>query len=177
MSDESEVVEPIAEAPDHKDPETQAINIEELQAFQDSEDQKAETLTWDSQKAPAQKTHGWTYPGVFILTSISMAIVMASDALITGEIGLISNIAIVGLSVIAATQVRTIDYTAAIWSPPLAWMFALLTGGQFGMTMSGSLLRKEVFHLAYGLAYHAVWILGAVLISAAIAIVRHGRHS
>ena len=138
----------------------------------------AETeLSWSSQKLQSQKTHGWTYPGVFILTSLAMAVVMGSDALINGEVGTISNVGLLVLSLIAATQVRTIDYTAAIWSPPLAWVFALATGGQFGMTMSGSLLRKEIFHFAYGLANHAVWILGSVIISATIAIVRHGRRS
>ena len=178
MTDEQEVSEPVAQARAHAEPETQAINMDDIQAFQDAQDEAANpNLTWDTQKVAAPKSHGWTYPGVFILTSIAMGIVMASDALITGNIGLISNIGILALSVIAATQVRTIDYPAAIWSPPLAWVFALLTGGQFGLTMSGSLLRKELFHFAYGLANHAVWILGAVLLSATIAIVRHGRRS
>ena len=169
MTDEpTDFHEPVSEVPESD--ATDVVNQVEPEVH-------APDLSWELQKAIAPKTHGWTYPGVFILTALAMAVVMGSDALITGGIGIISNVGLLLLSVIAATQVRTIDYTAAIWSPPLAWFFALLTGGQFGMTMSGSLLRKEIFHFGYGLANHAVWILGSVIVSGVIAIVRHGRRS
>lgn len=134
-------------------------------------------LSWEAQKKVAPKSSGWTYPGVFILSGLAMAVIMGSDALITGEVGLISNVGLLVFSLIAASQVRSIDYMAAVWAPPIAWVFALCTGGQFGLTMSGSLLRKEIFHFAYGLANHAVWILGSVILAGAIAIVRHGRRS
>lgn len=204
MTDEpTDIHEPVAQVPEGD--ATQALDLTELNEFENeaNEDfadvevdddvlatrevaealesvdavENTPDLSWETQKALAPKTHGWTYPGVFILTGLAMAVVMGSDALITGEVGMISNIGLLVLSTIAATQVRTIDYTAAIWSPPLAWVFALITGGQFGLTMSGSLLRKEIFHFGYGLANHALWILGSVVLSAGIAIVRHGRRS
>ena len=122
---------------------------------------------------PAQM--GWTYPGVIILTSAAMMLVMALDIVITGEIGIVSNIGLVIIGFVGATKVRTADYQAAIWVVPIAWVIALLTTGQLAPMRGGSFLREQVLHLAYGLAMHAWWILGATTLSASIAIFRRGR--
>ena len=121
----------------------------------------------------AQK--GWTYQGVIILTSVAMAIVMALDILITGEIGMVSNIGLVSVGLIGAIKVRVSDYQAAVWVVPIAWLIALLTSGQLAPMRGGSFMREQVLHLAYGLAMHAWWILGATAISASVAIFRRGR--
>lgn len=121
----------------------------------------------------AQK--GWTYQGVIILTSVAMAIVMALDILITGEIGMVSNIGLVIVGLIGAIKVRVSDYQAAVWVVPIAWLIALLTSGQLAPMRGGSFMREQVLHLAYGLAMHAWWILGATAISASVAIFRRGR--
>lgn len=121
----------------------------------------------------AQK--GWTYQGVIILTSVAMVIVMALDILITGEIGMISNIGLVVVGLIGAIKVRVTDYQAAVWVVPIAWLIALLTSGQLAPMRGGSFMREQALHLAYGLAMHAWWILGATAISASVAIFRRGR--
>lgn len=121
----------------------------------------------------AQK--GWTYQGVIILTSVAMVIVMALDILITGEIGMVSNIGLVIVGLIGALKVRVTDYQAAVWVVPIAWMIALLTSGQLAPMRGGSFMREQVLHLAYGLAMHAWWILGATALSASVAIFRRGR--
>ena len=123
--------------------------------------------------APAQQ--GWTYPGVIILTSVAMMLVMALDIIITGDIGLVSNLGLVIVGLIGALKVRTADYQAAIWVAPIAWLIALLTTGQLAPMRGGSFLREQVLHLAYGLAMHAWWILGATALSASVAIFRRGR--
>jgi hypothetical protein len=123
--------------------------------------------------APAQQ--GWTYPGVIILTSVAMMLVMALDIIITGDIGLVSNLGLVIVGLIGALKVRTADYQAAIWVAPIAWLIALLTTGQLAPMRGGSFLREQVLHLAYGLAMHAWWILGATALSAGVAIFRRGR--
>ena len=123
--------------------------------------------------APAQQ--GWTYPGVIILTSVAMMLVMALDIFITGDIGLVSNVGLVIVGMIGALKVRTADYQAAIWVAPIAWLIALLTTGQLAPMRGGSFLREQVLHLAYGLAMHAWWILGATALSASVAIFRRGR--
>ena len=118
---------------------------------------------------------GWTYQGVIILTSVAMVIVMALDILITGEIGMVSNIGLVIVGLIGAIKVRVTDYQAAVWVVPIAWLIALLTSGQLAPMRGGSFMREQVLHLAYGLAMHAWWILGATAISASVAIFRRGR--
>lgn len=123
--------------------------------------------------APNQK--GWTYQGVIILASVAMVIVMALDILITGEIGMVSNIGLVVVGLIGAIKVRVTDYQAAVWVVPIAWLIALLTSGQLAPMRGGSIMREQVLHLAYGLAMHAWWILGATAISASVAIFRRGR--
>ena len=123
--------------------------------------------------APAQQ--GWTYPGVIILTSISMMAVMALDIIFTGEIGIVSNVGLVVVGIVGASKVRTADYQAGIWVAPIAWVIALLTTGQLAPMRGGSFLREQALHLAYGLAMHAWWILGATAISAGVAIFRRGR--
>lgn len=122
---------------------------------------------------PAQQ--GWTYRGVIILTSVAMMIVMAIDIVATGDIGIVSNVGLVIVSLIGALKVRTADYQSAIWVAPIAWLIALLTTGQLAPMRGGSFLREQVLHLAYGLAMHAWWILGATALSAGVAIFRRGR--
>jgi hypothetical protein len=123
--------------------------------------------------APAQQ--GWTYPGVIILTSIAMMAVMALDIIFTGDIGIVSNVGLVVVGIVGAVNVRTADYQAGIWVAPIAWVIALLTTGQLAPMRGGSFLREQALHIAYGLAMHAWWILGATAISAGVAIFRRGR--
>lgn len=118
---------------------------------------------------------GWTYPGVVILTSAAMMIVMAADIVFTGEIGMISNVGLVVAGIIGALNVRTADYQAGIWVVPIAWVVALVTVGQMAPMRGGSFVREQVLHIAYGLAMHAWWILGATALSASIAIFRRAR--
>lgn len=118
---------------------------------------------------------GWTYPGVIILTSLMMISAMSVDLIVTGEIGLISHIGMFTAGVISALKVRTSDYQAAIWVVPIAWVVSLLTVGQFAPMPGGTFFREQALHLAYGLAMHAWWILGATAASSVIAIFRRGR--
>ena len=133
----------------------------------------ANTTIEPLETSPAQQ--GWTYPGVIILTSAAMMVVMALDVIFTGEIGIISNIGLVIVGLVGAVNVRTADYQAAIWVAPIAWVIALLTTGQLAPMRGGSFLREQALHLAYGLAMHAWWILGATALSASVAIFRRGR--
>jgi hypothetical protein len=133
----------------------------------------ANTTIEPVESVPAQI--GWTYPGVIILSSAAMMVVMALDIIFTGEIGIVSNIGLVIVGIVGATKVRTADYQAAIWVTPIAWVIALITTGQLAPMRGGSFLREQVLHIAYGLAMHAWWILGATALSAAIAIFRRGR--
>lgn len=120
--------------------------------------------------------HGWTYQGVFIILAIALSIGMLADVLINNKIDLISNLTLLIVSPIAAWKVRTNDYLAALWAPALVWFTLLMTVGQLAPKRGGSLLREQVLHMAYGLSAHAGWIIGATILSGAIAIVRRGRN-
>jgi hypothetical protein len=133
----------------------------------------ANTTIEPLETTPAQI--GWTYPGVIILTSAAMMVVMALDIIFTGGIGIVSNIGLVIVGLIASIKVRTADYQAAIWVTPIAWVIALLTTGQLAPMRGGSFLREQILHIAYGLSMHAWWILGATALSASVAIFRRGR--
>ena len=124
---------------------------------------------------PAATHGGWTYPGVIILSSAAMMVVMALDIMISGDIGAMSNIGLAIVGIAAAIKVRTPDFLAAVWVVPIAWTVALLTTGQLAPKRGGSFLREQILHLAYGLSMHAGWILGTTAVSAAIAIFRRGR--
>jgi hypothetical protein len=133
----------------------------------------ANTTIEPVESIPAQI--GWTYPGVIILSSAAMMVVMALDIIFTGDVGIVSNIGLVIVGVVGASKVRTADYQAAIWVTPIAWVIALMTTGQLAPMRGGSFFREQVLHIAYGLAMHAWWILGATALSASIAIFRRGR--
>jgi hypothetical protein len=133
----------------------------------------ANTTIEPMESVPAQI--GWTYPGVIILSSAAMMVVMALDIIFTGDIGIVSNIGLVIVGIVGATKVRTADYQAAIWVSPIAWVVALMTTGQLAPMRGGSLLREQVLHIAYGLSMHAWWILGATALSASVAVFRRGR--
>jgi hypothetical protein len=133
----------------------------------------ANTTIEPLETVPAQI--GWTYPGVIILTSAAMMVVMALDIIFTGGIGIVSNIGLIIVGLVASSKVRTADYHAAIWVVPIAWVIALFTTGQLAPMRGGSFLREQLLHLAYGLSMHAWWILGATALSATVAIFRRGR--
>jgi len=133
----------------------------------------ANTTTEPIDTTSARK--GLSYASVMILICIAMMSLMALDIFVSGDIGLISNIGIVVLGLIAAITVRKADYQAAIWVVPIAWLVAILTTGQLAPMRGGSFLREQILHLAYGLAMHAWWILGATALSAIVAIFRRGQ--
>ena len=119
---------------------------------------------------------GWTYQGVFVIVTVVLSAAMLADVFLNRKVDLVSNVALLVICPIAAWKVRTNDYLAAIWVGPLVWFAVLMTIGQFAPKRGGSLLREQSLHIAYGLAAHAGWIIGATVISGAIAIVRRGRN-
>lgn len=120
---------------------------------------------------------GWTYLGVFVVLSAVLSVAMILDVVLNRKVDLLSNLALLIFSPIAAWKVRTNDYLAAIWAPALVWFVVLMTIGQLAPKRGGSLLREQVLHIAYGLAAHAGWIIGATVIAGAIVIFRRARHS
>ena len=126
---------------------------------------------------PAPVAQGWTYQGVFVLSALSFMVIMAADCLINDTVTMWSEIGIVVVSAVAAINVRRNDLMAAVWSPPIIWLIALETVGQIGHQQGGTFSHRQILHVAYGLANHAAWILGAVVVSIVITSIRRLRHS
>jgi hypothetical protein len=102
---------------------------------------------------------------------------MAADCLINDTVTQWSEIGIVAVSAVAAVNVRPNDLMAAVWSPPIIWLIALETVGQIGHQQGGTFSHQQILHLAYGLANHAAWILGAVAVAVVIISIRRLRRS
>ncbi len=126
---------------------------------------------------PAAPSQGWTYQGVFVLSTLCFMVIMAADCLVNGTVTSWSEFGIVFVSAVAALNVRRNDLMAAVWAPPIVWLFALETVGQIGKQQGGTFMRKQILHLAYGLANHAAWIIGAVILAAIITSIRRLRNS
>lgn len=136
---------------------------------------QASSQVTDSIKSVKQS--GWTFLGVFVVLAAVLSVAMILDVILNRKVDLLSNLALLIASPIAAWKVRFNDYLAAIWAPALAWFAVLMTVGQLAPKRGGSLLREQVLHIAYGLAAHAGWIIGATVLAGAIVIFRRARHS
>ena len=122
-------------------------------------------------------SHGWTFQGVFVISLVAVLVAMAADIAITGKVTWISGATLFIVSILSAWNVRRNDLSAAISAPPIVWFIGIETVGQLGKMPGGSFLRKQIIHLAYGLANNAIWIVLSVAMAIVITTVRRGRHS
>ncbi len=118
---------------------------------------------------------GLTWTGVTVVV-VGVTVLMAlADVLVTHGIGVITGVGLVLSTLYAALAVRPADLWAAVVTPPLAYLVALLTAGQFTLPSGGSLLVREGFMVFTGLALNAPWIIGATLVALVIVLVRRAR--
>lgn len=142
-----------------------------------SETSPVQTSSQVTNSFESVKQSGWTFLGVFVVLAAVLSVAMILDVILNRKVDLLSNLALLIASPIAAWKVRFNDYLAAIWAPALVWFAVLMTVGQLAPKRGGSLLREQVLHIAYGLAAHAGWIIGATVLAGAIVIFRRARHS
>jgi hypothetical protein len=118
---------------------------------------------------------GLTWTGVSVVL-IGVTVMMAfADVIVTHGIGTITGVGLVAATLYCALTVRPADLWAAVVTPPLAYLVALLTAGQFTLPSGGSLLVREGFMVFTGLALNAPWIIGATLLGLVIVLVRRSR--
>jgi hypothetical protein len=117
---------------------------------------------------------GLTYTGVVVVVVGATALVGLADALVTHRIGLLTCLALAASSIYAAIVVRRPDIWAAVVVPPLAFLAALLIGGQLTLG-GGSKVSAEGFMIFRGLSDNAPWILGVTLVCLVIVLVRRRR--
>lgn len=112
---------------------------------------------------------------MFVISLLVMLPAMAVDMWRNNAITHVSEIALVVATIVTATRVRTPDRSAAIWAPAIVWFIALETVGQYGRDFAQENLKSQAVHLGYGLANHALAILGSTLLGIAVGAIRRAR--
>ena len=115
---------------------------------------------------------GLSYFRAILLSLIIVAIGMSTSIILRDNIGVIADISLVISAIVVSFVVTKQDWIASVWAPPLAWFVSLLTVGQFATRSTGSFKAKQVFLLVYGLGSHALWILGATILTLLIHYLR-----
>ena len=126
----------------------------------------------ESQQTVTARKLDMTYQRVLVLNTLAMTFIMGMDVIADRKISQFSAVGLVGLSLITSLVVRRGDFLSAVWSPAIAWLFAVLTVGQLSLKESGAFRIKEAALVVNGLADFAYWILGATAISIVVTFVR-----
>jgi hypothetical protein len=109
--------------------------------------------------------------GVYAVT-IGVTVILAFGEMMFfgGELGLITGVGLVVVSIVAAFVVRTRDGLHAIFAPPIAFLVAALTAGQMGVTATDTPSRAVVVFFLLGNNWP--WIIGATAASLVIVALR-----
>ena len=109
--------------------------------------------------------------GVYAVTiGVTVLLAFGETMFFGGELGLITGIGLVVVSIVAAFVVRTRDGLHSIFAPPIAFLVAALTAGQIGVTATDSSSRAVVVFFLLGNNWP--WITGATAASLVIVALR-----
>ena len=111
------------------------------------------------------------------ITFVVVAVAMLADYFLFNKIGMTSNVVILLCAGVVALRVSAKNYLVAVWAPVLAWHAALFTVGQLTRPETGSFVTQQMFLVLYGIANHALWILGATLLALIIVLIRKSKKS
>ena len=109
--------------------------------------------------------------GVYAVTiGVTVILAFGETMFFGGELGLITGIGLVVVSLVSAFFVRTRDGLHAIFAPPIAFLVAALTAGQMGVTATDTSSRAVVVFFLLGNNWP--WIIGATAASLVIVALR-----
>ena len=109
--------------------------------------------------------------GVYAVTiGVTVILAFGETMFFGGELGLITGIGLIVVSIVAAFVVRTRDGLHAIFAPPIAFLVAALTAGQMGVTATDTSSRAVVVFFLLGNNWP--WIIGATAASLVIVALR-----
>jgi hypothetical protein len=117
--------------------------------------------------------------GVPALTAAAMIVGVSlligiADVLVTGQLGWLTGIALVLVSVYAAATVRPHDGYWVVVTPALAYLLTTITIGQATVTGGGFWVRQGLL-IPFTLGRAALWIVSATVLAALIVGVRRRR--
>ena len=109
--------------------------------------------------------------GVYAVTiGVTVILAFGETMFFGGELGLVTGIGLVVVSLVSAFVVRTRDGLHAIFAPPIAFLVAALTAGQMGVTATDTSSRAVVVFFLLGNNWP--WIIGATAASLVIVALR-----
>lgn len=129
-------------------------------------DSRAESRLRDTGGIP-----GWA---AVALVAGATALIALADVIVTGQIGWLTGIALVLVSVYAAWSVRPRDAYWVIVTPPLAFLLTTVTVGQVTVS-EGNILVRQSLLIPFTLGRNVVWILTATVLAAVIVAIRRRR--
>lgn len=110
-----------------------------------------------------------------VVIGVTVVVGLANALLGGGALGWPTGLALLASSVYAALTVRRDADTFAFLMPPIAFLVAALTAGQFFVDSNeGSLINRAAI-VFFTLAENWVWIIGSTLVALVIVLVRRRR--
>lgn len=117
---------------------------------------------------------GLTWTGVTVVEIGVTVLLGFADVLVTKNIGIITGVALVLVSLYCALVVRPADLWAAVVTPPIAYFVTLLTAGLLTYT-GGGFVSRTGLGVFTDLALNAPWIIAATGLSLIIVLVRRAK--
>lgn len=117
---------------------------------------------------------GLTWTGVTVVEIGVTVLLGFADVLVTKNIGIITGVALVLVSLYCALVVRPADLWAAVVTPPIAYLVTLLTAGLLTYT-GGDFVARTGLGVFTDLALNAPWIIAATGLSLIIVLVRRAK--
>lgn len=131
-----------------------------------------------SDAAPSTERAGMTASQVWMLICGVTFVVALIDGFFhrgsseASALTIITGIALIASTVVAALLVRPGDRWYPVIVPPIAFLIATLTAGQFGLSSTGSLMIREGLMIFTTLGRNAIWIFIAVIAAGVIGVVK-----
>jgi hypothetical protein len=119
---------------------------------------------------------GFSAPIGVAIVVIATVLMGFADIIVTGAIGVITGIALVAVSAYVAMGIRLRDAFWAIVAPPIAIFLTVITAGQWSLGPGGSFFLRQGVLIPFTLGRNALWIIGAVVITVAIVLIRRRRN-
>lgn len=118
---------------------------------------------------------GFRAPVAVAIVIIATVLMGFADTIVTGSIGLITGLSLVAVSAYAAIGIRLTDAFWAVVAPPIAIFLAVISAGQWSLAPGGGFIVRQGVLIPFTLGRNAPWIIGAVVVSGAIVLIRRRR--
>jgi hypothetical protein len=154
--------------PEDAAPDSPPVEVAEVEV---TEEPVAESR---SKKRPKRSRAPGLRPGaVYVIDILVTVLVAFIESFVRGELGWLTGVALLVVSVYTATVVRMSDWVVVVIAPPIAFFMAAITAGQ--MNLSDTSVINRVAQVFFTLGTSWFWILGSIALAFATTVVRRRR--